>query len=124
MRTVLLALAAVLAGTAWADDPPTQKSKPPHERMLRGEDEKTAAALQNKISALAGADKYDEAVQAAEELAALRARVQGADHWQVRDARLQVSILRTIGALTPAERDKLREAYASNQRAATLKAQG
>ena len=72
MRTMLLALVAVLVGTAWADDPP-EKGKPPCERMLRGEDAKTAAELQNKMNALERADKYDEAVQAAEELAASRA---------------------------------------------------
>src|SRR5215471_2580435 len=124
MRTILLALVAVLVGTAWADDPPPEKGKPPCERMLQGDDAKTAAALQDKIAALEQADKYDEAVQVAEELAALRARVQGADHWQVRDARIEVSTLRTIGALPPAERDKVREAYEANQRAVALSVQG
>jgi hypothetical protein len=123
MRILLLALAAILVGTAWADDPP-EKGKPPYERLLQGDDAKTAMALQNKIDALEEADKYDETVQAAEELAVLRTRVQGADHWQVLDARIQVSTLRTIRALPPAERAKVREAYDANPRAVNLNDQG
>src|SRR5262245_40358556 len=110
MRTVLLALAAVLAGTAWGDEPPAEKGKPLYERMLRGEDEKAAAALQVKIDALERADKYAEAVQAAEELAGLRTRVQGADHWQVQDARIRADTLHLLATLPGGERDKVREA--------------
>src|SRR5262249_55955611 len=124
MRTLQMALVVCLVGTVWADDPPPEKSKPPYERMLRGEDGKTAAALEKKIAVLERADQYDAAVQAAEELAALRARVQGADHWQVLNARIKASTLRAVGALPPAERGKLLEAFDAQERAVNLHGQG
>src|SRR5262245_49484597 len=124
MRTMLLALAAVLVGTAWADEPPPQKSKPPYERLLQGDDAKTAAALQVKIDALERADKYAEAVQAAEALVALRTRVQGADHWQVQDARIRADTLRLVATLPGGERDKVRAATEITRQANRLDAQG
>ncbi len=78
MRTVLLGLVVLLLGTAWADDPPTaDKTRPPYERLLTGEDATIAATLERRIAEPERDDKYAEAVKAAEELAALRARVQG-----------------------------------------------
>ncbi len=115
MRTVLLVLVVLVLGTLWADDPPTpDKTKPPYERLLTGEDEKTAATLKKRIADLESDDKCAEAGKAAEELAALRTRVQGADHWQTRDARLKVSTLERLETLPAAERKKVREAEEAN----------
>jgi tetratricopeptide (TPR) repeat protein len=123
MRTVLFLPLLALAGSARADDPAPDTSKPPFERLLQG-DEKAAAALQLKIASLEGADQYVEAARAAEELAALRARVQGADHWQARDAWLKVATLKTIGGLGNEERAEVRQADAVTRQADNLRAQG
>ncbi len=119
MRIVLLVLLVLLVETAWADDPPTlNKTKPPYERLLTGEDANTAATLDKRIAELAGNDKYAEAVKAAEELAALRTRVQGEDHWQIRDARLLVRLFKGMETLPEAEREKIREADQANNQGA------
>ncbi len=124
MRTLLFLPLLALAGAAWADDPAPDPSKLPFERLLQGDDEKAAAALQLKIASLEGADQYVEAARAAEELAALRARVQGADHWQAHDARLKVATLKTIGGLGKEERAEVRQADAVTRQADNLRAQG
>ncbi len=124
MRTLLSVLVILLLGTAWADDPPANQSKPPYERLLQGDDEKTAATLEKRIADLEKADQYAEAVQVAEELAALRARVQGADHWKSRDARIQVRTLQKSMTLPAAARAQLREATQATQVANDYHAQG
>jgi hypothetical protein len=125
MRTVLLAVLVLLVGTACADDPPApDKTKPPYERLLTGEDDKTAAALDKRIAELTKDDMYAEAVKAAEELAALRAKVQGEDHWQTHDARLRVSTLKRVETLPAAERQNVREANEANRQGKEKTAKG
>jgi tetratricopeptide (TPR) repeat protein len=110
MRTFLSVLVVLFIGPAWADDPPANKTKPPYERLLQGDDKKTAAAWEKKIADLEEADQYAEAVKVAEELAALRVRVQNPDHWEARDARNRVRTLKLVMKLPATERAQLREA--------------
>jgi hypothetical protein len=87
--TVLaLALLTALAGGANAVKPkPKPGEKAPYQRLLQGDDAKQAAALQQRAQQREAADDYAGALQAAEELLALRRRVQGADHYEAVDAR-------------------------------------
>ena len=106
-----------LLGTAWADNLPPTKTKPPYERLLKSEDERTAAELEKRISDLEEADQCAEAVRVAEQLAALRDRVQGPDHWQACDARNRVHTLKRVAALPAAGRAKCREANHATRQA-------
>jgi hypothetical protein len=40
MRTLLSVLVVVFLGTAWADDPPPAKTKPPYERLSESDKER------------------------------------------------------------------------------------
>src|SRR5262245_48818733 len=103
--STLLALAArtAMSGVAKAIKPkPKPAEKPPYQRLLQGDDDKQAAALQQRSLERATADDYAGAVQAAEELLALRRRVQGADHHETVSVQWDVAALRKVAAL-PAE---------------------
>ncbi len=62
--------------------------KPPWQRYLQGEDAKKAAEQEKQLTQLQEAGKFEEALKVAEALAALRQKMQGGDHWQAVDARL------------------------------------
>jgi hypothetical protein len=124
MRRLFVVLVVWLLGTAWADDPPSANHKPPYERLLKGDDEKTAAALAKRVADLEEADQYAEAVKVAEELAALRSRAQGSDHWQAHDARHRMRTLKIVLVLPAAERAKLREADTATGQANIYRSRG
>ena len=103
MRVALL-LAGVWGLTVAQGLPAEDRTpKPPYERLLKGDDARKAAELDKKISALIEADNYAEAIQVAEELLALRQRVQGADHHEAVDVQWGLDALRKVAGL-PAER--------------------
>jgi tetratricopeptide (TPR) repeat protein len=79
--------------------------EPPWKRLLRGEDAKRAAALQQQVAELEAAGKFAEAVKPAEALLALRKRVQGEGHWQAADATRQLETLKRVAGL-PAEQQR------------------
>src|SRR5262245_59659010 len=102
----VLALAALtaLAGVANAIKPkPKPTEKPPYQRLLQGDDAKQAQALEKRVNERAAADDYAGALQAAEELLALRRRAQGDDHHETVSRKYYVAALRQVAAL-PAER--------------------
>jgi tetratricopeptide (TPR) repeat protein len=70
----------------------------PWQRRLTGDDAKKAAELQQQIDKLAEAGKFAEAVKPAEEVLALRQRVQGDKHWETVDARVQRDTLKHVAA--------------------------
>jgi tetratricopeptide (TPR) repeat protein len=114
--TLFMALAAGLVAGGWTPaDEPKQAEKPPYQRLLQGDDAKQAAALEKRIRELREKDRYAEAIQAAEELLALRRRVQGADHHEAVDARWGVEALKKVAAL-PAEQ---RATYGAAERGGT-----
>jgi tetratricopeptide (TPR) repeat protein len=82
------------AGRLCGEDPPP--SRPPWQRLLQGDDAKKAGELQGEVTAAQQAGKWEEAVQAAQELLDLRQKMQGKDHWEVADARWQVEALRVV----------------------------
>src|SRR5262249_4638851 len=79
--------------------------EPPYKRLLQGDDAKRAQALRKQVDDLWAAGKFAEAVEPAEQLWALRQRVQGAGHWEAADAARQVQTLRRV-ALLPAARQQ------------------
>src|SRR5262245_58278974 len=99
-RTSLVLLAVVGMSPAGAEEPPYQ-------RLLRGDDAKKAAALQKQVKELWGAGKFAEAVAPAEELRALRQRVQGEDHWEVTDAAWEAETLRQAARFPEAKQAAL-----------------
>jgi tetratricopeptide (TPR) repeat protein len=83
--------------------------EPPYKRHLEGDNQKKAEALQQQVDALFAAGKFTEAVRPAEELLALRKRVQGEGHWEVADAKRLVETLRRAASLPEKKRRDLAE---------------
>jgi tetratricopeptide (TPR) repeat protein len=96
-------LLILTVGLARAAAPPA--ATPPYRRLLQGADARRAADLEKQIAALSVAGKFAAARSAAEQVVRLRARVQGASHWQTGDARRRVEVLAKV-ARAQAERRK------------------
>jgi tetratricopeptide (TPR) repeat protein len=103
-RMKLGLLAAVLSGAGLA-----AADEPPYRRLLQGEAAKKAEALEKRIEEGWAAGKFAEAVAPAEEVLALRRRLQGEDHWQTADATRLLATLRQAAALPAAKRAALAE---------------
>ena len=70
------------ATTAQTPSPKETPPQPQGLRKLTGDDAKRAEELDKAIEAALKADRWDEAIAKAEELLALRARVQGPKHFE------------------------------------------
>jgi hypothetical protein len=130
IRPIVRALITVLPCLVLAGDAAAQPDRgpgpdiPPWKRPLSGEDAAQVAKLEQQIAQLQGAGRFAEAIEPAREVAEIRTRLQGADHWQTADARRAVDNLRTIAALPEEGRkalasvgDLARKADAERQRA-------
>jgi CHAT domain-containing protein len=116
-----LVLLTALAGKTTAAGPePEPAEKPPYQRLLQGGDAKRAAALQKRADQRAAADDYAGAIQAAEQLLALRRRVQGADHHEAVDAHWRVAELEKVAALPAERRAEYRAAERGGRKAPQL----
>jgi CHAT domain-containing protein/Flp pilus assembly protein TadD len=91
-------------------------AEPPWLRMLAGDDARSVAELEKKLNELRQADQVAEAEQVARRILELRARVQGAEHWQTADARRLVADLKQQERLPAEDRARLREAEALHRR--------
>jgi tetratricopeptide (TPR) repeat protein len=89
----------------------------PYQRLLQGDDAKKAASLEKRIKELWAAGKFAEAVPPAEEVRALRRRVQGEGHWQVADAVRQAETLRKVAALPAPKQAALAEGLGTSAKA-------
>jgi tetratricopeptide (TPR) repeat protein len=98
--------------------------EPPYKRLLQGDDAKKAEALQKRIDELWTAAKFAEAVVPAEELLAVRQRVQGDGHWEVADATRRLQTLRQAARLPAAKQQALAETLPLEAKAQELQAQG
>src|SRR5262249_22597593 len=96
-----LAACELLAGPSDNGDKPA--SRPPWQRLLGKADQQQADLLNKEIAAAVQDQKWDVAIQAATKLAALRDKVQGADHWQAVNAHSQLRTLRRVAGLKPDE---------------------
>src|SRR6516165_67605 len=101
-----------------------EPAQPPWQRLLQGEDAKKAAEQERRLAQGQEAGKFEEALKAAQALAELRGKVQGADHWQAVDARWAVEALGRVVR----QGDETRKAYAGSfvlaRQAAALEGQG
>jgi hypothetical protein len=117
IELVLLALLTAGASLARADEPA-------YKRALQGADAQKAESLQKQVDELSAAARFGEAVKPAEELLALRLRLQGEGHWEAADAGLQVATLRRVAALPAEKRRALAEVPALLEKATALEGQG
>ncbi len=96
----------------------------PYKRLLQGDDAKKAAAFQKQIDESWTAGKFSEALAAAEDLLALRQRVQGEGHWEAADAAQWVRTLRQAAALPADKQASLAEAPGLTAKAVSLQSRG
>src|SRR5262245_12277659 len=100
MRRIVGAVVAVVAGlvlvsrSAAQPDLEPGQGIPPCRRQLSGEDASRVAKLEQRIAQLQREGHFAQAIEPALEVAAIRTRHQGADHWQAADARRGVDDLR------------------------------
>jgi tetratricopeptide (TPR) repeat protein len=78
----VVALAGLLGAWVGADEPKPDPKKPQWQRMLTGDDAKQAAKLQQRIGSLDANEDFAGAIQVAEQLLALRTKLQGEDHYE------------------------------------------
>jgi CHAT domain-containing protein/tetratricopeptide (TPR) repeat protein len=109
IRVLTVAVGLWLASGVAAADEPRAATTPQWQRLLTGDDAKQAAALTEQIAALEAADKYPEAIRRAEELLALRTRVQGADHWEAVSLRHVIAGMKVVVKLPDDQRAAVRK---------------
>jgi len=103
LMVVLLGLP--LAVGVRAGDPKSRTNPTPQwQRLLTGADARKADELNKRIDELVNADRYAEAIRAAEEQLALRTKVQGTDHWQTVDVKWELAALKRVTALPKEKR--------------------
>jgi CHAT domain-containing protein/tetratricopeptide (TPR) repeat protein len=120
--TILLAACTNLIGQATAEDP--VREKPPWQRLLQGDDARQAQLLEGRLQELQEAGKFEEALAVAEELAALRTRAQGADHWQALNAKQAVEAVRKTSRTGKEERAEYAQTFADQRQAEALVGKG
>jgi hypothetical protein len=99
---VLLPLAVGGVGAASAEEKAGATSRPPWQRLLKGDEAKHAAALEQELTALREKGAFAEAVGPAERLWRLRQRAQGKAHWETADARWLVKSAQAAARLPAA----------------------
>jgi tetratricopeptide (TPR) repeat protein len=118
---VLGCLAAALPGGAAGAGP---QPRPPWQRLLQGDDARQARELEQRLGPLQQAGKFEDALPVARQLAELRARVQGADHWQAVDARRMADAVRRVLGQGEAARQEYTASFAWQRQADALAGRG
>jgi tetratricopeptide (TPR) repeat protein len=119
----MLALGTVLISSSAPGQTPTpanEKPTTPGLIKLTGDDEKRAKQLDERIDKALKADRWGEATSGAKELVALRARVQGASHFDTVGAEWRFKTLGRISALPRTDRALYLSAGDLNARAFSL----
>ena len=128
LRAMLLGLLMLFIASAVSGQTPAppagQPPAAPGLRKLTGEDEKRAKQLDEQIDKSVKADRWDEAIARAEELLALRTRVQGAKHFETVDAEWLLKKLRRVAPRPHEDRVAYGAASTMNEQAVALYAQG
>jgi tetratricopeptide (TPR) repeat protein len=99
-------------------------AKPPWQRLLQGDDARNAQELEKRLGSLQDAGKFEEALAVAEAVARLRARVQGADHWQAVDARQMADAVRRVLGQGKAARQEYAASFTWQRQADALAGRG
>jgi CHAT domain-containing protein/tetratricopeptide (TPR) repeat protein len=110
-----------IAQTASSKEP---QSPVPGLRTLAGDDAQRAAELDRAIAAALKADHWDVAIARAEDLFALRARVQGPLHSKTVDAEWRLDALRQVASRSRDDRIAYQSALTRDEQAEALCAQG
>ncbi len=113
-----------LPATAQTTSPNQAQPPAPALRKLTGEDARRAEELDKAIDAAFKADRWDEASARAEELLALRTRVQGPKHFEMIDAEWLLKTLRRVQPMPHEDRVAYQSAWTMNDQAVALDAQG
>jgi tetratricopeptide (TPR) repeat protein len=113
----------LLAGLPLSAAEPTAE-KPPWQRLLQVDDARKAQMLESRLQELQQAGKFEEALAVAEELAALRTRVQGAGHWQAVNAQQVVEAVRKASRAGKEAQAKYAQSFADQREANALVAKG
>jgi tetratricopeptide (TPR) repeat protein len=124
---LLIGLGIEIPGpTTSAQTTSPKESQPPAagSYQLTGEDAKRAEELDKAIEAALKADRWDEAIERAEELRALRALVQGPKHFETVNGEWRLKALRRVAPMPFEDRVAYQSATAMNEQAEVLYAQG
>src|SRR5262245_1270164 len=107
-RTALPAglLVLLLTTTAPGQSPGPPAAQPPNPglRKLTGDDEKRAKQLDEQVDKAVKADHWPEAIAAAEELSALRSRLQGPKHFETVNEQWRLKTLRQVAPMPEVDR--------------------
>ncbi len=117
----------VIAGppaTAQTAPPKEVQSPAPGLRKLAGDDARHAGELDKEIEAAMKADRWGEAIARAEELLALRARVQGPGHFETVGADWQLRTMRRLAPMPLEDRIAYQSLHALDEQAETLLSRG
>ena len=98
---IVIAVELALTPRLHADEP---APKPAWQRLLQGDDAKRAAELNTAIAAALKADRWNDAIARAEELLALRSRVQGPKHFETIDDEWRLKAFRQVGPMSHDDR--------------------
>ena len=119
---------AIFISTALAQAPKQKAAspepKPPGLIVLQGDDAKRAAELGKAIEAALKADRWDEAIARAEELLALRSRIQGPKHFETVNDEWSLKAMRRVAPMPPEDRVAYQSAFTMNVQAVALYTQG
>jgi tetratricopeptide (TPR) repeat protein len=91
---------------------------------LAGDDAKRAEELDKAVEAALRADRWDEAIARAQELLALRAKLQGPKHFETVNAEWRLKTLRRVAPRPEEDRVAYQSARTMNEQAEALYAQG
>jgi tetratricopeptide (TPR) repeat protein len=118
----LLVAPVLLAALASAEEP--SHEKPPWQRLLQGDDARKAQMLEGRLQELQEAGKFEAALAIAEELAAMRTRLQGANHWQAVDAKYAAEAVRKVSSAEKDGRAKYTAGFSHQRQAVALVGEG
>jgi tetratricopeptide (TPR) repeat protein len=124
---LLIGLAIQIPGSvATAQTSSSKEAQPPAPalRKLSGNDAKRADELDKAIGAALAADRWDRAIASAEELFALRTRVQGPKHFETVDEEWRLKALRQQVSMPKQDRVACQSAETMNGHGEALRAQG
>jgi tetratricopeptide (TPR) repeat protein len=110
--------------TAQTTSPMEAQSSAPGLRKLTGDDARRAEVLDKAIDAALKADRWDEAIAKAEELLALRMRIQGPKHFETVNAEWRLKALHRVAPMANEDRVAYRSTIADSKQATVLKDQG